>query len=176
VETDHQDLERACGGEGGGAFAEEADKFVVDDFDDLLARGDALEDFLADALLLHAVDEFADDFEMDVGAEESRADLFEGLGHVFFREFADATEVAESVAEFFGERFEHGRHTDARNSGGGNVRLRVATLLFRGETEGASIREERVMFTLLCDGRERPVTAGEHGVCVEREDVAAVVR
>jgi len=100
VEADHQDLERPRGGEVGGAFAEETDQFVVDDLDDLLAGGDALEDLLADALLLYALDEVACDLEVDVGGEERGAHLLERLRQ-FLGKFADAAEVAEGGAEFF---------------------------------------------------------------------------
>ena len=107
VEADHEDLERTGTGEGRRAFAEEFDQFVVDDFDDLLARGDALEDLLADALRLDAFDEFSRDFEMHVGGQQGGAHFLERLRHIFFREFADAAEIAEGTAEFFRERFKH---------------------------------------------------------------------
>ncbi len=108
MEADHEDFEGAGGGEFGGAFAEEADEFVVDDFDDLLSGRDAFHDFLADDLLLHAVNEFAHDFEVDVGGEECGAHFFQGFGHVFFGEFAYAAEVAEGVGEFVGKGLKHG--------------------------------------------------------------------
>ena len=79
----------------------------MDDFDDLLARGDALEDLLADALRLDAFDELARDFEMHVGGQKGGTHFFERLRHIFFREFADAAEIAEGGAEFFRERFKH---------------------------------------------------------------------
>ncbi len=108
MQADHQDFQRPRRGETGRAFAEEPYEFVVDDFDDLLAGGDPLEDFLADALRLYALDEFARDLEMHVGGEEGGAHFLECVRHVFVGEFADASEIAERAAEFFGEGFEHG--------------------------------------------------------------------
>ena len=111
VEADHQDFQRPHAGEFGRALAEQGDELVVDDFDDLLAGRDALEHILADALGLHARDEVAGDLEMHIGREEGGAHLSEGGRHVFFGEFADATEVTERGGEFIGERLEHGsRH------------------------------------------------------------------
>ena len=83
-----------AGGEVGGALAEEIDELVVDDFDDLLAGADALEDLLAQAFFFDAGDEFAGDFEVDIGAEEGGAHFLESDGHIVLGELADATEVA----------------------------------------------------------------------------------
>src|SRR5262249_26053733 len=102
----------------------------VDDLDDLLAGRDALDDFLADALLLHAVDELARDLEMNVGGEERGAHLLERLRHVFLGKFADPAEVTQGVAEFFRERFEHGTRTVPRFSS-------------RGKRRGATPRSRR---------------------------------
>ena len=75
-------------------MAEEIDELVVDDFDDLLAGADALEDLLAQAFFFDAGDEFAGDFEVDIGAEEGGAHFLESDGHIVLGELADATEVA----------------------------------------------------------------------------------
>ncbi len=109
VEADEEDAQGAVGGELGGTFAEEAGELVVDDFDDLLAGGDGLEDLLAGALLLDALDEFAGDLELDIGGEEGGADLLEGLGGVFGRELGDAAQVAQGEAHAVGQAFEHGK-------------------------------------------------------------------
>ena len=107
VETDHQNFQRARGGQGVRALAEELHQLVVDDLDDLLAGGDALQDFLADALGLDALDELTRDLEMHVRRKQGGAHFFQSVRHVFFRELTDAAEVAQGVAEFFRERFEH---------------------------------------------------------------------
>jgi hypothetical protein len=81
-----------------------------------LAGGDGFQDILTDALGLDAFDELAGNLEMDVGGEQGGAHFLERLGHVFLGELADAAEVAQGVAQFFGERFEHcgGVKTGAR--------------------------------------------------------------
>jgi hypothetical protein len=108
VQTNHQHLERSFLPQIGGAFAQQFDQFVVDDFDDLLARGDAFEHLLPNALDLHALDELAGDFKMDVGGEQGSADLFEGVCHICLGQLADAAKVAQGAGEFFGQAFEHG--------------------------------------------------------------------
>jgi hypothetical protein len=109
VQADHEDLQRPGAGQGGFTFAEEFDELVVDDLDDLLARGDGLEDLLADALRLHPLDEIAGDLEMHVGGEQGGAHFLEGGRHVFLGELAHAAEIAEGAAQFIGEGFEHGK-------------------------------------------------------------------
>ena len=119
MQSDHQDFQRAGSGEIRGAFAEEPDELVMNDFDDLLPGGDALEDLLADTLLLHAFDEFARHLEMHVGGEQRGAHFLECLRHVVFGEFANAAQIAEGAAQFFGEGFEHETRTVWRNGGRG---------------------------------------------------------
>ena len=108
VEPDHEDLERAGRAQARGALAEELHELVVDDLDDLLARGDALEDLLAGALGLDPVDEVAGDLEIDVGGQERGPHLLEGVGDILFGQLPDAPQIAQRLAEPFGQRFEHG--------------------------------------------------------------------
>ena len=60
------------------ARRQERDELVVDDLDDLLAGGQALEDLRADGALADARDEVLDDLEVDVGLEQREADLAHG--------------------------------------------------------------------------------------------------
>ena len=55
--------------------AKEREQFVADDLDDLLDRGQALEDGLIGRLVAHPVDERLDDLEVDVGLEQREPDL-----------------------------------------------------------------------------------------------------
>ena len=98
MQADHQDLEGTGGGQVGFTFAEQGHELVVDDFHDLLARGDALEDVLADALLLDAVHKVPGDLEMHVGGEQRGADLLERVRHVGLGQLADTAKVAEGAA------------------------------------------------------------------------------
>ena len=79
--------------------AEQIHKFVVDDFDDLLARLDALDDFSADGLGLDALDEIAGDLEIHVGLQQRHADFAQGIADVRLGDFAEAAQVAEGVLE-----------------------------------------------------------------------------
>ena len=100
---------RAGGRKTGRSLSEKPHQFVVDDFDDLLAGGNALEDLLTNAGGLDAFDEFAGDLEVDVGREQGGAHLLEGVGHIFFAELACAAEVAESGGKFIGKGRKHAR-------------------------------------------------------------------
>ena len=100
VQADHQDAtgiaaelkSRVCG-------AEKIDEFVVDDFDDVLARLDAEKDFLADRLAFDALDKIASDFEIDVGFQQGKTDLAERIADVFLGDFAEAAQVLEGALE-----------------------------------------------------------------------------
>jgi hypothetical protein len=96
----------------------------VDDFDDLLSGSDAAQNILADAFQLHAFDELARDFEMHVGGEEGGTHFGERLRHVFLGKFSDSAQIAQCVAEFFGERFEHANLTVGAVSGGWQLEVR----------------------------------------------------
>ena len=61
--------------EGPVARRQQVDQLVVDDLDDLLAGGQALEDLLADRPLADPRDEVLDDLEVDVGLEQRQPDL-----------------------------------------------------------------------------------------------------
>ena len=79
--------------------AEQVDQFVVDDFDDLLAGLDALDDFRADGLGLDAFDEIAGDLEIDVGFEQRQAHFAQGVADVVLGNFAEAAQIAKGVLE-----------------------------------------------------------------------------
>ena len=79
--------------------AEQVHQFVVDDFDDLLAGLDALDDFRADGLGLDALDEIAGDLEIHVGLQQRHAHLAQGIGDVGLGNFAEAAQVAKGVLE-----------------------------------------------------------------------------
>ena len=56
-------------------FAKEREQFVANDLDDLLDRGQALEDGLIGRLVAYPVDESLDDLEVDVGFEQREPNL-----------------------------------------------------------------------------------------------------
>ena len=72
-------------------------QFVVDDFDNLLARCDRLGNRLACGLILHLFDERAGNGQGDVGFEQSHADFAQGCFDIFVGERALFGEAVEDT-------------------------------------------------------------------------------
>ena len=89
--------------------AEQADQFVVDYFNDLLARLDAGDDLFAERLFLDATDDLFGDLEVDVGIEQCHANLAQRLGNVALGDLPETAQVLESFLKFFTEGVKHGR-------------------------------------------------------------------
>src|SRR2546423_12326803 len=90
---------------------------------------------------------------MHVGRQQGGADLLQGLGHIFFGQFAHAAEIAEGVAEFFGKRFEHGESGCGTPVGAGKTRyLRpgAADWQARARSGSGSIWDDRVVSPTSC--------------------------
>jgi hypothetical protein len=118
MEADHQDARRvARGPERGICRAEQFNQFVMDDFDDLFAGFDALDDLQADGLFLHPIDKVAGHLEIDVGIEEGEADLAQRLGNVGFRDPAESAQVAEDLLKFLAEGIEHAEQRRGGSAG-----------------------------------------------------------
>ncbi len=83
------------------------DQFVVDDFDDLLAGLDALNDFLAQGLGFDALDEIAGHLEIHVGFQQRHAHFAQGFPDVFLGDFSEAAQVPERILEFAAQSIEH---------------------------------------------------------------------
>ncbi len=100
----HQNHGRRLGGEveARGVFAEQRNQFVADDLDHLLGGRERGEHFAADGLLADVLDEVGDDLEVDVGFEQSDADLAQSFGDVFFGERALAAKALEDALQFVG--------------------------------------------------------------------------
>ena len=60
-------------------IAEQREQLIANDLDDLLARGQALEDRLIHRPIAHAIDERLDDLEVDVRFEQRQPDFPEGV-------------------------------------------------------------------------------------------------
>ena len=60
-------------------IAEQREQLIANDLDDLLARGQALQNRLIHRAIAHAIDECLDDLEVDVGFEQREADLAKRL-------------------------------------------------------------------------------------------------
>ncbi len=72
----------------------------MDDFDDLLSRLDALHDFLSERFGFHPLNEIARHLKIHVRLQQCEAHLTQRLTGVFLGDFAQATQVAESVLKF----------------------------------------------------------------------------
>jgi hypothetical protein len=71
----------------------------VDDFHDLLAGLQALQNLLAEGALAYLGDELLDHLEVDVGLEQGETDLAHRSGDRLFVERSASTKVAESALE-----------------------------------------------------------------------------
>ena len=83
-------------GELGGGRAHEGGQLFVDDLDELLGRGQALQHLDAQGPLLDLVDELLDHLVVDVGLEQGQPDLAGGPLDVLVRELALPLEAVES--------------------------------------------------------------------------------
>jgi len=68
--------------------AEEIDELIVNDFDDLLPRLNALDDFLAEGFCFDALDEVARDLEIHVRFQQRHAHLTQRFANVFLGDFS----------------------------------------------------------------------------------------
>jgi len=103
----HHRGRRGGGGQAALAGAQQVQQLVVDDLDDLLPRGEALEDILADRALAHSCDEVAGDAQVHVRLEEDHAHLAQRLVHVALGEAAAAGDLLENAVQLLGQRLEH---------------------------------------------------------------------
>jgi hypothetical protein len=95
------------------ARAEERGELLVDDRDDLLTGGEALEDLGAEGALADAGDEVLDDLEVDVRLEEREADLAHRGIDVRLGDAAAPREGRQRTAEAVAQGVEHGTGVDS---------------------------------------------------------------
>ena len=108
LEADEQDDRRvALEVERPVAGRQERGELVVDDLDDLLAGGQALEDVGADRPLPDPRDEVLDDLEVDVSLEQGEPDLAHRDIDVGLADAAAAGQVGERRAKAVTECIEH---------------------------------------------------------------------
>ena len=86
---------------------EERGELLVDDLDDLLAGGEALEDLGADGPLADPRDEVLDDLEVDVRLEQREADLAHRRVDVRLGHATTTGQPGEGLAEAVTEAVEH---------------------------------------------------------------------
>ncbi len=109
LQAGHQDDRWRLRGEleARGVLAEDGDQLVANNLDDLLGRRKRGHHFLADGLVANVVDQLLDDFKVDVGFEQRKADFAERLGDIFFSDGALSAQVLEGALQAFGEIFKH---------------------------------------------------------------------
>ena len=108
LEADEGDHGRvAHEAEGPVARGQERGELLVDDLDDLLAGGEALEDLGAQRPLAHPRDEVLDHLEVDVRLEQGQADLAHRRIEVRFGHAATTGQPGEGLAEAVAEGVEH---------------------------------------------------------------------
>jgi hypothetical protein len=101
MQTNHEDATRVAAEiQPGVAGAEQFDKFVVDEFDDLLARLNALDDFLTDGFAFDTFNEIAGHLEIHIGFQQRKPDFAQRVGDIGFGDLAEAAQVAERALEF----------------------------------------------------------------------------
>ena len=94
-----------CHGELGGAAAHQIRQLLVDDLDDLLGGGQAVQHVGADGPLRDGSHEVLDHLVAHVGLQQGKADLPHGLLDVVFRQAALAPQTLECGVQFFSESF-----------------------------------------------------------------------
>src|ERR1051326_5995589 len=104
----HEDLRRrAFQVQVGVLAAQKPRQLLVDDLDELLIRGEALEHLLAQRLGFERVEEALDDLEVDVGFEQRHAHVPKRVVDVVFADFPLAAEFLESQLQLVSEVLEH---------------------------------------------------------------------
>ena len=105
---EHDHRRRALGQvEPPGLAAEDADEFVIDDLDDLLAGVERGRDLLGQCPFADPAGEGAHDRQSDVGIEQGTSDLTDGGIDVGFGQPALAAQILESRGEPVGQGVKH---------------------------------------------------------------------
>jgi hypothetical protein len=108
------------------AAAEQLDQLGVHDLHDLLGRRQRRQHVLPDRLFLDAIDEGADDLEVDVGLQERHAHLAERLLDVVLGQAAAPPSLSKMVCSLGTQGIQHGNallygniHANFNREGGG---------------------------------------------------------
>jgi len=99
IESAEEDVTWSVEVERGLVAAQEFGELVVEDFDNLLAGFDGLEDLFPLSLFANGFDEGLGHRELDVSFEKSEPDFAEGIVDVFLGDFSGASEVPEGFVE-----------------------------------------------------------------------------
>ena len=134
-------------------------KFVLKDFDDLLARRDAAQNVLSQRSALDARDKVLGDPEMDIRLEKSHPDFAQGIRDILLADAPMSAEVFENVLKFVRKPGKHRRlsvGSGQTSRGGRRGRLSLAVVVI------LAIREESMGCRLF--GAETGIGANESSV------------
>ena len=134
--------------------AENADQFILDDLDHLLGRGKRCQDFLAQSFPADVLNQLFDDLEVDIGLEQSHADLLQSLLDILLGELSLPAQVFEDTLEFLCKAFKH-------------VRLAVRTPRRKPRVNVSERPAARLNLSALA--RQTCQTAGSSGLGEERK-------
>ncbi len=109
LETHHHDHRGRARREGqlGGSRPHDGGQLFIDDLDELLDRGEALQDLRPQCPLLHPVDELLDHLVVDVGFEQGETYLAGRPLDVLLCELALALQAVQGTLQFVRKGFEH---------------------------------------------------------------------
>ena len=110
MQADHQDRHRGDGGQvqrDSAGATQRLDHHVVDDLDDLLARGDAVQHLHLGGGIADLADEIFDDGEGDVRLQQRKANLTQRLGDVEFGQAAALAQPLEHPVQLARQCVEH---------------------------------------------------------------------
>jgi hypothetical protein len=79
--------------------AEKLHKLLVDYLNNLLSRGEALEDVRGKTLLLDGGHELLDDLEVDIGLKQRQTHFSQCFVYILFRKLALAPKLFENVSQ-----------------------------------------------------------------------------
>jgi len=79
----------------------------MNDFYDLLARGEAFKNFLAECLLFYVTDKVFNNFKINISLKERQPYFFKGCIYVLFIDEASAFEFFENRFKFLADIIKH---------------------------------------------------------------------
>ncbi len=81
-------------------FPHQRHQFIMHNLDDLLSRGDAVENLLSERPLLRLLNEILGDLVVDVGFQQRQPHLAQRIGNVLLRQLAVPAQVLEHRLQF----------------------------------------------------------------------------
>src|ERR1043166_7799055 len=93
--------------EPGTGRSEQIDQLIVNHFDHLLTRLNALDDLLPERFGFYPLDEITDHLKIDIGIQQGQPDFTQGIADVGLRNLAQAAQVSERILQLAAQYIEH---------------------------------------------------------------------